>query len=117
MDAFLVDRGYEAPAPAAGEGDGVVAVEPMAVSEAGDVGAPMPEAVGVQENPGVVGGGFHDGGFGPVDVEEGMEPAAGGGGIWGRGPLLKGQMGLLREVRRSLWLSKTVVSAMPVRVF
>ena len=117
MDAFLVDRGYEAPAPPAGEGDGVVAVEPMAVSGAGDVGAPVPEAEGVQENPGVVGGGFHDGGFGPVDVEEGMEPTAAGGGIWGPGPLMKGRMGLLREVRRSLWLSKTLVSAMPARVF
>ena len=39
------------------------------------------------------------------------------GGIWGRGPLMKGQMGLLREVRRSLWLSKRVVPAMPARVF
>ena len=51
----------------------MVAVEPMAVLEAGDVGAPVPEAEGVQENPGVVGGGFHDGGFGPVDVEEAEE--------------------------------------------
>ena len=47
MDAFLVDRGYEAAAPPAGEGNGVVAVEPMAVLEAGDVGAPVPEAEGV----------------------------------------------------------------------
>ena len=93
MDAFLVDRGYEAAAPPAGEGNGVVAVEPMAVLEAGDVGAPVPEAEGVQENPGVVGGSFHDGGFGPVDVEEAMEPAAAGGGYLGPGTVNEGADG------------------------
>ena len=90
MDAFLVDRGYEAPAAAVTEGNGVVVVEPMAVLEAGDVAAPVPEPEGVQDNPRVVGGDFDDGGFGSMDVEQAMEPGGAGGEDLGSGAVIDG---------------------------
>ena len=59
----------------------------VAVSEPVGDGAPGSEPEGVQEVSGVDGGGFDDGAFEPVDVEAGMEPAAGGGVVEGPGTL------------------------------
>ena len=89
MDTFLVDRGYEAPAPAAGEANGVGVIGAVAVSEPVGDGAPGSEPEGVQVISGVDGGGFDDRAFEPVDVEAGMESAAGGGVDQGLGPVFQ----------------------------
>ena len=57
MDAFLVDRGYEAAAPPVGEANGVGVIGAVAVSEPVGDGAPGSEPEGVQEISGVDGGG------------------------------------------------------------
>ena len=83
VDAFLVERGYEAAAPPVGEANGVGVIGAVAVSEPVGDGTPWAEPEGVQEISGVDGGGFDDGVFEPVDVEVGSELGAGGGGDQG----------------------------------
>ena len=59
----------------------------VAVSEPVGDGNPGSEPEGVQVISGVDRGGFDDGAFEPVDVEAGMESAAGGGVVEGPGAL------------------------------